>query len=735
MSAADHTQPKPPVRRNDLLPSAIVGVVAGLDNIGSSLAIASLLFAGPLVAGLGVAVSVMFLGGAVLAFVVALRSSQPNSVALVQESTIAILAVALATMATSLDISPEAKIATALAILGVSSLATGALFWIIGRLGLGRVVRFLPYPVVAGFLAGTGWLLVNGAATMLTGAGIGPTMIESLSETHTLYLLAPAIVFAITMLVALKRFPHAATIPAVMLAAVAIFYGVLAVAEIDIATAQAQGYLPSMETAPGLNLPNLETFALIHWPAVLTALPSILSLAILSMIALLLNISGLELASGGDIDVNHELRSSGTANLLSGTFGGPPGYVGISIMLLAHKVGARSRGAGLATAAVMLVGLLTAGPLISHVPVFLTAGFILFLGLELLGAWLLSSRRQLPTAEWLIVVVILAVVALVGFIEALAVGLAVSVALFAFNYSRLPVVRLSASGTDQRSAVDRSPAAMQHLLHCGGAIEVVQLQGYLFFGTAERMVDHVRQRLADKNRDPLRFLVLDFRHVSGVDSAAATSFVKVRSIIEANDVRVFFTQVPPDVERSLRQAGITFGEDTPMVLEGDIDHAVERAEEALLHEQPELHADADLLNHFEAAIGPHPRLHDLVDAMTRLALEPGHLLIKAGDDADDVYFVAHGRVRVESTLPSGRTLRLRTMTAGAIVGEIALYLHRQRTADVIVETPSDIFHLSAVELERLEREDPVLALLTHKLLASNLSEKLSTANRMIQARD
>ena len=118
----------------------------------------------------------------------------------------------------------------------------------------------------------------------------------------------------------------------------------------------------------------------------------------------------------------------------------------------------------------------------------------------------------------------------------------------------------------------------------------------------------------------------------------------------------------------------------------------------MLCERPELDAGRDLHNHLTAAIGPHPRMRDFIDAMTLLSLEPEDVLIRAGEDADDVYFVADGRVRVQLTLPNGRVLRLRTMTGGAIVGEIALYRHQKRTADVIVETPSEIFRLSATEL-------------------------------------
>ena len=122
----------------------------------------------------------------------------------------------------------------------------------------------------------------------------------------------------------------------------------------------------------------------------------------------------------------------------------------------------------------------------------------------------------------------------------------------------------------------------------------------------------------------------------------------------------------------------------------------------------------------------------LIANMTKREMQPEEVLIRQGEDADDVFFVATGRVRVQITLPDGRVLRVRTMLGGAIVGEIAPYLHQSRTADVIVDASSEVFRLGADDLGRLEREDPELAALAHRLLASNLSEKLAVANKIFQ---
>jgi len=718
-------------RRREWLPAAVIGLLAGIDNLAASLAIASLIFTGPLSAGLGLGVGVIMVGGAALALVVSLRSTLPNSVALVQESTVAIVAAAVATATAAVAGPIEARIATAVAILGVSSLATGALFWITGRLKLGGLARFMPYPVVAGFLAGSGWLLVDGSMVMLSGHHIGPAFLSALSEPGMLALVLPAIAFAAALYSGLGRFNHPLTLPLAMIAAGAIFFAVLSVAGISIDRARGLGYFPQLADHVGVALPTPHMLFLVDWNAVLLAFPTIVSIAVLSIIGLMLNISGLELAVGRDIDVNAELKSSGIANMLSGAMGGPSGYVGLTMTTLAHRTGAHGREAGVATALAMIVGLAAAGSLVFQVPVFITAGFVLFMGIGMLKRWLVETRRELPRAEWLLVVFILVSIAVIGFLEGLAVGLLVSIALFVFNYARQPVVRLSTSGIEYRSSVDRSSAASRVLTGHGDTIEVIQLQGFLFFGSADRMVRHVQRRLTDRDRLPLRFLILDFRHVSGLDSAATSGFLKIRRTSEENNVQVFLTHLSPEIRNTLTLGGISLAPGSTIRLETDIDHALEQAEETILREQAEDTEDAEFLDHLTALVGPHPRLRALLDQMTPLSMQAGDVVITAGERASDMFFVARGRLRVEVTLPNGRKLRLRTMTAGAVVGEIALYLGQKRTADVVAETAAEIYRFSAADLSRLETEDAELAVLAHRLVAINLCEKLTVANQAI----
>ncbi|WP_029013138.1 SulP family inorganic anion transporter [Niveispirillum irakense] len=718
-----------------LLAPAMMGIIAGIDNLGAGVAFAALMFPGAMAGGLGMGVGVILLGGALLSLLIALRSQQPNSIALVQETSIAILAAAIAGITLSMtDRSEETRLATAFAILGTSTIATGGLFWLFGRLRLGTLVRFLPYPVVAGFLAGSGWLLIDGGLMMVTGEqGLG-AMVTRLAEPLILGKLLPSFLFAGLMMLALRRSTNPMTTSLVLIGAGGLFYLAISISGISTDQARAWQWLPDMPAGGGgIALPSpLWIVTAADWSAVMLAGPAILSAALLSMMGLLLNTSGLEVAIGREIDANAELRSSGVANLAAGCIGGASGFTGLGITLLAERMGAKGRGAGIATAIVLLLGMIWAPQLAASMPTFLAAGLMIFLGVELLHDWAVRSRRQLPLAEWLIVLAILATIMATGFLAGLAVGLGVSVITFVYNYARLPVIRRSASGREIRSSVDRSATALHRLDSQGHLIQVVELQGYLFFGTVEQVVGCVRARLHGAGQPPLRFLLLDFRSVSGVDSAGSSGFVKICNMAATEGVQVIFCHLPPSVQDLFCRAGVAFNTGADCCTSPDLDHALERCEEQILAEDAEFHETGDVLRHLEAILGPHPRLPDIVSGMERLILPAGERLIQAGDAADDIFLVGDGRVKVQVTLPNGRVLRLRTMTAGAIVGEITLYLGGSRTADVIVEQQATLFRLGRADLRRMEQQDSDLALLVHRLLATTLAERLALANRLLQ---
>eukprot|EP01036_Dinobryon_divergens_P021174 gene21174-biopygen18612 len=119
--------------------------------------------------------------------------------------------------------------------------------------------------------------------------------------------------------------------------------------------------------------------------------------------------------------------------------------------------------------------------------------------------------------------------------------------------------------------------------------------------------------------------------------------------------------------------------------------------------------------------------------MEKIELEPGDRFIRAGEAGDDLFLLWKGRAKVEARLPGGRPLRLRTVTPGVVLGEIAIYRGGPRTADVVAEVPSIVYRLVRQQLRHMEKADPQLALLVHRLCATTLAERLTIANRVVQS--
>jgi SulP family sulfate permease len=718
-----------------LIAPTLFALIAGIDGLGTSIAFAALIFAGPLAAGFGMGVGVILLSSIVIALWIALRSRYPSSIGQVQEASIAILATAIATAAAHLEFAPdEVKVATAFAILGTSAMVTGAVFWIFGRCRFGRLVRFMPYPVVAGFLAGSGWLLIQGAVMMIVGErGLVELLVRPEGQ-QALANLYVSIVFAVAMVFALRRSTSPFIMPLVMFAGGALFYAMLMVIGVGSEEARAMQWLPAMPTGQGFALPQpLQVVTTADWGVVLEALPAIISVALLGMVGLLLNTSGLEVATRQEIDADAELRTTGLVNILAGGLGGAPGFTGLSMTLLANRMGAKARSVGIATALMLALMLPFAGVLAGAMPTFVAAGLMIALGVELIHDWLWQSRRQLPPIEWLVVLAIPLGMIAFGFIGGMALGLGLSIVTFVYNYARLSVIRVNASLRERKSSIDRPPAENSLLDLEGEQVQVLELQEFLFFGTAEQVVEAIRQRLQDRSRLSLRFVIIDFRRVSGMDAAAAATFVKIRNLLAGSEVELVFSSLSADIEQALARNGIDFAGDTGLARERDLDHALERCEEQLIAAIAREETWQDVEDYLAQTIGPSTRLRDLVASMQEIRLQPGDRFIRAGEPGDDLFLLWTGRAKVEAVLGNGKRLRLRTVKPGVVLGEIAIYRGGPRTADVVAEVPSTVYRLERRQLRYLEQADPELALLVHRLCATTLSERLTIANRVVQA--
>ena len=514
--------------------SIVSGVVVGIMAVVFATSYASIIFTGDLAAYLPNGIAIALACGAIIAAAVALTSSYPGVVANPQDINTVVFAVAAAAIASSMSsqATGEAIYATVVVALVFTAVVTGVACFALGYFRLGGLVRFIPYPVIGGFLSATGWLLVEAAIGLMTGASVHLSSVPHLIEPATLVDWLPGMVFGVILFAVTRRYSHPMVFPILLVGSVALFHLVLMIAGISVADAGARGWLLGPFPEGAVEMPvDPAFFARADWQEIFRQLPSIGTIVLLTIIGLLLNASALEIAVNRDFDLNRELRSVGIGNLLAAFGGGMSGYQYVSLSVLSYRMKGDSWLVGLTIAAVCIATFFAGAASLTFFPKLVLGGVIAYLGYEFLVEWLYDMRRRVPAFEYLVVIFIFVLAGAFSFLMAVAAGVLASTVLFIINYSRVVVVRHALSGRSYRSNVARSEDQARMLRESGRVLLNLKLQGFIFFGTAYKLFEDVRAR-ARRAEDPVRFVVMDFSMVNGVDSSAVMSFIKMRQLAQ-----------------------------------------------------------------------------------------------------------------------------------------------------------------------------------------------------------
>jgi len=721
-----------------LVPSLTAGVLAGAMDIGFEISLAAFIFSGALAPFLPQGIGLLLFGALVLGAVVGLTTSSPGVIAGPQDTPAAILAVMCAGIALTMKAAaPQAIFVTVLAAIAVTSLLMGVLFIIVGRFRLSGFVRYIPYPVVGGFLAATGWLMVQGGFGVMLNQQLSLATLGSLFSLAKLGLWLPGIGFGTILLLILRRHNHFLITPGMLALSTALFYIFLAVSRTSIETATAHGWLLGQFPAGGLYQPlSPSLLATVQWSAVLGQADKIATILILCVVAFLLNISALEVTIRQDVNMNRELISAGLANLAGGLGSSPIGYQTLGMSALAHRLGARSHLVNVIAGLVCGGALFFGSSLFAYIPKFVLGGLLAYLGLSFLVEWLVDSRRVLPAIDYLLVWAILIIIVAVGFLQGIAAGVFIAAILFVITYSRVTIIRNTLNGLVFRSNVDRPKAHRDLLAQHGAEIYILRLQGFIFFGTIQAVLNQVRQRLSLDSGPKLGYLVMDFQRVTRLDSSAVFGINRLKQLAEASQVLMVWTQVSPAIQRQLEHGGLIDESDDTFIILPTLDHGVEWCENRIIaaNGTPNLTAFVERLGtQIKRAFPNMEAAESLMKYLERQAIPQGNYLMHQGEASTEMYFVEEGMVTAQLQAEDGQLVRLRSMRGGTTVGEMGLYMGTPRTADVIASRSSIVYRLSAEALERMRNDEPHLAALLHEWIARLLAERLAANNRTIEA--
>jgi SulP family sulfate permease len=721
-------RPRLPLRA--ALKDVLGGSAASVLTVTFGLSYALLIFAGPLAPYLSYGVAATFITSAVLAAVVGIGSSLPFAVAGPESSTAAMTGILASSMAERvMAADPSAPLlAPALITLALATIATGIVLCGFGMTRMGRAIRYVPYPVVGGFLGATGCLILLGAVRVITGQRLQLATLDRFENMLTLSELAAACAMAVVLYLTCHRSRTSFGLPAVLIGGVIAAHIVFWLAGISLAEAQAAGWTFQPPPSVAFVSPwNLEAIRSYPWYDLPELSGNLIAVAFVTASCALFNTTGIEVASQREANLERELNVTGVANMLSGALGGYTGCISVSRSMINFNSGGTSPLSGLTVAAISLLMLVFAPTLLGFMPKFVLGGLLIYLGADQLHKWIVQSRRRLSLLEYLSLLAIIVIIVQWGFIAGILIGVVIGCATFALSAARIDSIKYSFDGSEFRSSLDRSREDQAVLAAHGRKIQGLNLQSYLFFGSANRLYQHVKALLA---RHPeCRFLLFDFKLVTGIDSSAAYSFAQIKRAAQDRGIKLVLVHLPSATEKALRSSEF-ISQGVSIVPE--LDHALEWCEnEIIAQHQGREQEEASLRDWFTRILATEDDAAELIHRCERLEVDAGEVIVSAGDAADSMHFILDGRVGIMIATREGGTTRVRSLGRYTTIGEMGLVSHAPRSATIQAEVASILYVLSAHQFEALKTENPILGQKLLTYFVSVMAERLTFANRMI----
>ena len=706
----------PDIQSGKAVSALSAGFTSGLGLLVAQIAFGSFIFSGPLASHSSQGVGLILFGNFAACLVIALAGSYRGAIAGLSPA----LVIAMGTIGATMEAEGEALFVTTAAALIITAVATGAGCLVIGRFRLANLMRFIPYPVAGGFVAGIGGAVCL-AALSLMGADPDWRAIPALFEPPVLWKWSPGAAYGIALFLALKRWGNALILPVSVALAVAAYHLALGALDISGAAARAEGMLLAT-TAEGSLWPALLPADLVQvqWPAMAAQVPNMLTLVVVAFICVVMNFAGLELAANQELDWDREFRVTGAASVVAGLGGGTVATLVVPASLRSKLLGAATRSTGVVAALVVGSALFLGDGMLEFVPSALVGGILVFAGLGMLDQGLAASRRRLPRSEYGIILLIFVAILSFGLIEGVGVGMLATLVFFAVRLSRVDPIAERFTARERRSSKARSVPDRAILLREGERVHAYRLRGYLFFGSVCPLADHLRKSLTGASRPAC--LMLDFAAVSGFDFSAVSVLGRFLQAADAAGVPVVLSAVSgglrTGLERNLPPA-LYAG----LQVEADADRALERSEEIIIagwasdvdmadKRRASLVEDAagDLERYLERQID----FEDLVEEM-QLWLSPrqyaaGEALAGPEAPQDGLQLLLSGRVSGYDSA-GARLFQLRPgdsiWPAGA---------PEQRATLVSADEPCRTVVLTPAALDGLEREEERLALKLYRYL-------------------
>jgi SulP family sulfate permease len=619
-------------------------------------------------------------------------------------------------------------------------LLAGAFQLLFGLVRLGTLIKFTPHPVMAGFQ--------NAAALLLFLVQLGnvfgfdrntpyAAVLRQLESAKPLSI-AIAAITGVAMWNARKVLPKVPPLLVGLALGIAVYYAMLA-----LGFGAYMGPVIGSANNAALNPSLFPNFAgLTHENgSVIEILPTIVGGAV--ALALIASIDALLCArlaaAPGEAkpDSDHLLVRLGIGNMVAGSFGGITSGINIGPSLVNRAFGGRTPLSVLVNCAAILLAFSVFFSLIAAIPRSVLSAVIMVVAIQHFDPWTTQmikrvastapKQRRLIILELLVVLVVAVLSITVDIVLAVFIGIAIAVLLFVLRMSRSNIRRIY-RGNTIHSRKSRTAKEMEVLERQGGAILAMELEGALFFGSAERLANEIDAAMVGD----VCSLVLDLRRVNDIDSTGAQILLSISG---------GFARKGQHLALALHRQGETAARLGDLgVLDGmtavfdDVDRAMEWAEDKLLAEAlPEREGDREIALEGVGILrgfGPE-EIAAITLCLKRAVYAAGSVVFAEGDPGRELFLILRGTASAWLRQAGGADIRLVTFAPGTVFGELAILDAGPRSASLIADSELVCSVLSEADFAALSARTPAVAIKLLAALGRELSGRLRRANRTI----
>ena len=625
-------------------------------------------------------------------------------------------------------------------LLTVLGILTGGLQILIGFLGVGRLIKFIPYPVVSGYLSGVGLIIIGSQLPKLVGAADDSRWYKVIFSPELWDWRGIAIGGA-TIVAMLFSSRIAKKIPGTIvgISCGALTYAGLAVVDPSLATLENNPLVIGPLGATGEGYITLITdrwqqIGELKLSQVGSLFTSALTLAVLLSIDTLKTCVVLDRLTRSRHDSDRELAAQGLANMTASVVGGMPGAGQMGATMVNYSSGAKTRISGVVEGLTSVIAALVLGSFIAWTPVATLSGVLIVVGLRMIDTDPLRFLESKSTViDFVVVLAVVGVALTVGLIAASATGVILSIMLFLREQVGGTVVRRKSFVGERSSAWYRPENEMRILEKKGHSAVIFELQGSLFFGTAQQLYRTLEPELATTE-----YLILDLQRVQSVDVTAAHMLNLVRDALAERNVPLLLSNVRErlpsgrDLREFLELAGLRADGEHVIYLP-TLEAAIEWVEARLLGDSKRPDADEQPpleLHEIELFKGSKPdTLVDLEACLEKKSWKAGETIFSCGDPSNDLYLIRKGEVKIVGTVGRGGSMKhIATYGRGDFLGGQAFLDNRLRSNDAIAITDCDMYVLSLEKFNYLADEHKRIALVLMTKLARLLSIRLRHVN-------